>query len=1148
MNEAETRAEHIDPALKAAGWGVVDGSRIKREYPITQGRIESHGKQGKALTADYVLIYRNTKLAVIEAKAWNEALTEGVAQAKNYAQKIAVRFTYATNGQGIYAIDMQTGNEGEVANYPTPDELWAMTYAEVNAWRDRFAEVAYEDKGGSHPGRYYQDIAIERVLSAIANKKPRILLTLATGTGKTFIAFQIAWKLFKSRWNLSSMGPEANYNARQPRILFLADRNILADQAKNAFSAFPEDAMVRIDPAEMRKKGKVLKNGSIFFTIFQTFMASAGSATGKGAGSATGKGTGSATGKGASQATIPVPELAEGCFGDYPQASAGSATGQGAGQPVGKGTGSATGKGASRATIPVPELAEGANFSTQASAGSAAGKGTGQAAGQGAGQPTGKGISQATFPVPELAEGANFSSQASAGSATGKGAGQPAGKGTGSATGKGTSQATIPVPELAEGANFSTQASAGSATGQGAGQPVGKGTSQANRISDYELSDLPEPSEGADNFMYILGCNDGSFYTGSTTNLRLRLEQHRCGEGAQYTKDRLPVKLLYCELYPRIEEAFAREKQVQGWSRMKKIALIKGDVGELKHLAQASAGSATGQGAGQPAGQGTGSAAGQGAGQPTGKGISQATIPVPELAEGCFGDYPQDFFDLIIIDECHRGGAQNESNWRGILEYFAPAVQLGLTATPKRQDNADTYAYFGEPVYIYSLKEGINDGFLVPFKVKQISTTLDQYVYTSDDRVIEGDIQTGKLYEEKDFNRTIEIKEREKKRVELFLKEINQKEKTIVFCATQLHALVVRDLINQMADSKDPNYCQRVTANDGILGEQHLSDFKDNERSIPTILTTSQKLSTGVDARNIRNIVLMRPVNSMIEFKQIIGRGTRLFEGKFYFTVFDFVKAHELFMDPEWDGEPLAPEVCKTCNTSPCGCLPNEPKTCNVCQKSPCKCPKEPCKKCNQRPCICKKVKIKLADGKERTIQHMMITSYFHPDGTPITSADFMNLLLGKLPEFFKNEAELRTLWSVPDTRKKLLEGLAEKGFGREQLFEIQKLIDAEKSDIYDVLANVVYFKIPETREVRAAHAKVFINTHFNLKQKAFLDFVLEHYVSVGVEELDQEKLTPLLRLKYNNSINDAIADLGKPEEIGKVFAGFQKYLYQVQA
>lgn len=203
MNEAETRAEHIDPALKAAGWGVVEGSRIRREYPIAPGRIEGHGKRGKVLTADYVLEYRNTKLAVNEAKAWDEELTEGVGQAKNYAGKMAVRYAYATNGQGIYAVDMETGKEGDIAAYPTPDELWAMTFAEANAWRDRFAAIPFEDKGGSHPSRYYQDIAIERVMEAIADDKDRILLTLATGTGKTFIAFQIAWKLFQSRWNLS---------------------------------------------------------------------------------------------------------------------------------------------------------------------------------------------------------------------------------------------------------------------------------------------------------------------------------------------------------------------------------------------------------------------------------------------------------------------------------------------------------------------------------------------------------------------------------------------------------------------------------------------------------------------------------------------------------------------------------------------------------------------------------------------------------------------------------------------------------------------------------------------------------------------------------------------------------------------------------
>lgn len=789
MNEADTRADYIDPALKAAGWGVVEGSRIRREYLIAPGRIEGRGRRGKSLTADYVLEYRNTKLAVIEAKAWNEELTAGVAQAKNYAGKLAIRFTYSSNGRGIYGIDMTRGAEGEVATYPTPDELWAMTFATVNAWRDRFSSVPFEDKGGSHSSRYYQDIAVERVMEAIADNRQRILLTLATGTGKTFIAFQIAWKLFHSRWNLS------REPSRRPRILFLADRNILANQAYNAFSAFPEDALVRVEPEDIRKKGKVPKNGSLFFTIFQTFMS---------------------------------------------------------------------------------------------------------------------------------------------------------------------------------------------------------GSPKDGHPSPY------------------------------------------------------------------------------------------------------------------------------------------------------FGEYPPDFFDFIIIDECHRGGANDESNWRGILDYFSPAVQLGLTATPKRKDNVDTYAYFGEPVYIYSLKEGINDGYLTPFRVKQIATTLDDYVYTPDDTVVEGEVETGKRYEEKDFNRIIEIKERERKRVEIFMSQIDQREKTLVFCANQAHALVVRDLINQMKTSTDPNYCHRVTADDGVLGEQWLRDFQDNEKTIPTILTTSQKLSTGVDARNVRNIVLLRPINSMIEFKQIIGRGTRLYDGKDYFTIYDFVRAHHHFNDAEWDGEPIEPETCERCNRHPCVCIREPPPPCVVCGQQPCVCPKEPCLKCGQRPCVCKKkAKVKLADGKERTIQHMMVTSFWHPDGAPMSAHQFMESLFGKLPEFFKDEAELRALWSVPDTRKKLLDGLADKGFGKVQLTEMQKIIDAEKSDLFDVLAYVAYALAPLTREERAARAKIIIGQQFNNKLQIFLEFVLSHYVSVGVEELDQSKLTPLLRLKYHDSIADAVADLGEPGQINHVFVGFQKYLYQ---
>src|SRR5205085_1676984 len=397
-----------------------------------------------------------------------------------------------------------------------------------------------------------------------------------------------------------------------------------------------------------------------------------------------------------------------------------------------------------------------------------------------------------------------------------------------------------------------------------------------------------------------------------------------------------------------------------------------------------------------------------------------------------FGEYPPHFFDFIVIAECHRGGANDERNWRGILDYFAPAVQLGLTATPKRTENVDTYAYFGEPVYVYSLKEGINDGFLTPFKVKQISTTLDEYVYVPDDKLVEGEIESGRHYTESDFNRVIEIKEREAHRVKLFMEQINQNEKTLVFCATQNHALAVRDLINQMKTSKDPNYCQRVTADDGSLGEQYLREFQDNDKTIPTILTTSQKLSTGVDARNIRNIVLMRPINSMIEFKQIIGRGTRLYDGKDYFTIYDFVKAHHHFNDPEWDGD-VNPEVV-------------EPRTPGTPKELP-ETPKEPDAPV-PRP---KKARVTLADGKARTIQHMMVTSFWHPDGTPMSAQQFMEMLFGKLPEFFKDEDELRTLWSAPDTRKMLLKGLAEKGFGPEQLAEMQKIIDAEKSDLFDV-------------------------------------------------------------------------------------------------
>ena len=761
MNESQTEFELIEPKLKESGWGVVEGSKIHKQFKINLGRIQTGDRRASPLKADYILSYKGRKLAVIEAKSDEHEPTEGVAQAKNYALKLNLETAYATNGKQIYEICMVTGKEWYPERFPTPQELWNKTFKQENNWKDLFNEVP---RGGIYEPRFYQEIATNKVLDAIAEDKKRILLTLATGTGKTTIAFQIAWKLFQSRWTLQKDGK------RRPRILFLADRNILANQAFNEFSAFPEDALVRIKPSEIKKKGKVPTNGSIFFTIFQTFMS---------------------------------------------------------------------------------------------------------------------------------------------------------------------------------------------------------------------------------------GPNDSPY----------------------------------------------------------------------------------------------------------------------------FGEYPKDYFDFIVIDECHRGGANDEGNWRAIMEYFSDAVQLGLTATPKRDDNVDTYRYFGEPVYTYSLKEGINDGFLTPFKVRRIKTTMDDYVYTPDDEIIEGEVEVGKMYEETDFNRIIEIKEREEKRVNIFMNEINQNEKAIVFCATQEHALAVRDLINQVKKSKDPNYCARVTANDGELGEQYLKEFQDNEKRIPTILTTSQKLSTGVDARNIRTIILMRPINSMIEFKQIVGRGTRIFDGKEFFTIYDFVDAYKHFNDPEWDGEPIEPE-------------PKESKPMTIREKKPSYFNEDQEEKPKR-----KKLKIKLKDGKEREIQHMAQTSFWGSDGKPISAEEFLQNMYGKIPEFFKDEQELRKIWSEPATRKALLQKLEEAGYGMTELKTLQQLISAEKSDIFDVLEYIAFAIKPISREERVAKAQKNIFSNLENNEKGFLEFVLSKYIEIGIEELDQEKLPVLLKIKYQ-AINDATQVLGGVDKIRDTFINFQKHLF----
>jgi len=766
--EADTRADRIDPVLAAAGWGQ-NGSKVRREV-ICPGRIQSGGRRGKGLSCDYVLEYRGHKLATLEAKRAGLSHREGVGQTKDYAKRLGSRFAFASNGLKWFQCDMETGTENDdiPLPFPTPKDLWDRSFGDHNEWRIRFGEVPFETDSGKWEPRYYQHKAIMATLEAIAQGQDRILLTLATGTGKTSIAFQIAWKLFHAKWSLE------REPVRRPRILFLADRNILADQAYNAFSAFDPTAVTRIDPATLRKRGgKPPKNASVFFTIFQTFM-----------------------------------------------------------------------------------------------------------------------------------------------------------------------------------------------TGE-----------------------------------------DEAAYEG----------------------------------------------------------------------------------------------------------------------------YPSDFFDFIVIDECHRGGAQDESQWRGILDHFSPAVQLGLTATPKRKHNADTYGYFGDPVYEYALRDGIEDGFLTPFKVRQMASTIDEYVYDPTDEVIAGEVEAGQTFTESDFNTRIVIAEREQSRVEEFMSQVDHKQKTLVFCATQRHAALVRDLINKVKTSPDPNYCQRVTADDGKIGEQHLRNFQDNDKTIPTILTTSQKLSTGVDARNVRHIVLMRPIRSMIEFKQIIGRGTRVYDGKDFFTVWDFVKAHENFADPEWDGPPLPPD----------GPPPDPPKP----PKPPVDPPDDTDPPTPPVPPE-EKLVVKLADGKERRIIYVRATTYWSADGKPISAREFLERLFGDLSKMVADEDELRAIWSDPDNREHFLTQLEEQGYDQDRLEDIRQLVDASDSDLFDVLAYVMYANDPKTRADRAEQVRTDGMSDLQEEMRDLLVGILKAYEKNGESELRTKKLGQFLTARYG-SVSESKTKLGELSAVKEAFRAMQRGLYR---
>jgi len=773
--EADTRAKLIDPQIKSSHWLE---SHIVREYYFTDGRKLIGGKRGKQYYVDYLLVYDNTNLAIIEAKAENKDPLDGLQQSINYAQKLKIDFVYATNGHKIYEHNLITGKGDWVENFPTPQTLFERKFPTITSITEKIIKQPFHFEGNMKP-RYYQQIAVDKTLEAIAKGKDKVLLTLATGTGKTYIAFQIVYRLFEAKW--SKAGTQ-----RRPKVLFLADRNVLADQAFNTFNPLEKD-IVRVNGKEIRKRGgKVPTNANVFFAIYQSI---------------------------------------------------------------------------------------------------------------------------------------------------------------------------------------------------------------AERKSDE----------------------------------------------------------------------FDEENDVTAY----------------------------------------------------------------------YKQYPPEFFDLVVIDECHRGSANDESSWRDILDHFSSAVHLGLTATPKRDDNGDTYKYFGEPVYEYSLKEGINDGFLTPYKVKRIKTNIDEYKFNPND-IVQGELEEQIVTLDK-FEKQVIIPKRTELVAKTILEQINPMDKTIIFCVNQKHAIDMKIAIDKYKTVKDNDYCVRVTSDEGEIGRDFLETFQNNDRDIPTILTSSKMLTTGVDAKNVRNVVLTAPIRSMTEFKQIIGRGTRVYDGKDFFTIIDFVGATNLFYDDAWDGLPEEQEDEETTTTGGVD-ETNEPKQPYGSSTSSDTDDTESKKQ--------EKVTIDIRGRKLKVID--IETTYVGEDGIPLKTHEFLEFLVGILDKFFHNEVQLRELWSNPVKREELLSKLRSMQIDEVQLEELKAIFDAEESDIYDVLAHLSFNLDIKTRSERAfaVHYRKYIEKYHNGKVKEFLNFILERYEKDGVKEMGSDKLSSLIKLSGidRNELKEAFESAAN---IREGYFGLQREIYR---
>lgn len=780
MTEADTCRELVTPKLVDAGWGCAPHV-IGEQRTFTNGRIIVTGgrvRRGKQKRADYLLYFRRDyPLAVVEAKELGLPAETGVQQAKEYAETLGLKFAYATNGHRIIEIDYTTGTEREVDRFATPAELWQRLTAAstLPAPAEPHLLEPFNLVSGKVP-RYYQQIAIDRVIEAILLGQKRVLATLATGTGKTAVAFQVCWKLWNSRWNRTG-------EYRRPKILFLADRNILVD-----------------DP----------------------------------------------------MAKMFAP------FGD------------------------------------------------------------------------------------------------------------------------------------------------------------------------------------------------------------------------------------------------ARHK------------IAGGDVSQSRDMYF---------------------------------GIYQA---LSTASEEVFRQYRPDFFDLIVIDECHRGSSRDDSNWRAVLDYFAPAVQFGMTATPLREESRDSYEYFGNPVYTYSLRQGIEDGFLAPYRVHRVITTVDAAGWrpSRDELDRFGRPVPDDEYQTKDFERVIALRARTKaiaKHLADLLQGTDRFAKTIVFCVDQEHAAEMRqELVNLNSDlvKQYPDYVCRVTADEGAIGLTHLGHFQDVDKPTPVILTTSQLLTTGVDAEMVKNVVLARVVGSRSEFKQIIGRGTRLKVdyGKEYFNIVDFTgTATRHFADPDFDGEPArieevtidgAGETLDTVVETPPG-VEEPPADYTVDTTDTQDGRGEILTEPPEEP-----RKFYVDGGDVEVIGHLVYD--LDTDGKKLQVVKYTEYSGRTIRILYPTRDALQSAWANPDTRAEVLRELTERGISFE---ELAASADQPDADPFDLLCHLAWNAPLLTRRQRADQAKKAAQNLFSQygdSAREILTLLLDQYIERGIIQFNT--LSELMKVRPFDRF-------GSPSEIANQhFGGIKSF------